>query len=176
MGEADRRAIASGTPEAVLIERAGNAVAWAVRRELGGVYGRRAVVVCGKGNNGADGRVAARVLRGWGIGVDVFALADGIDEAAFERATARADVLVDAMFGTGFRGALEGDAARAVTTVREAGAIVVAVDIPSGVDGLTGLSAGPHAAAQRTVCFAALKPGLLFEPGRSASGRVDIVD
>src|SRR5690348_14163533 len=92
MGEDDRRAIASGTPEAVLIERAGTAVAWAVRRALGGVYGRRAVVVCGKGNNGADGRVAAGVLRRWGVGVDEFALGDGIDEATFERATARADV------------------------------------------------------------------------------------
>ena len=63
MAEADRRAIAAGTPEAVLVERAGRAVARHALRMLGGSYGRRVVIVCGKGNNGADGRVAARVLR-----------------------------------------------------------------------------------------------------------------
>src|SRR5262249_47188418 len=79
MGDADRRTIAAGTPVDVLMERAGRAVAWTVRREMGGTYGRRAVVVCGKGNNGGDGHVAARALREWGVRVDVFTLDDGVD-------------------------------------------------------------------------------------------------
>src|SRR5689334_23419229 len=111
MAEADRRAIESGTPEAELVDRAGRAVARHALRMLGGGYGRRVVVVCGKGNNGADGHVAARVLRGWGVRVDEFSIADGIDHNAFDRAAARADVVVDAMYGTGFRGRLEGEAA-----------------------------------------------------------------
>jgi NAD(P)H-hydrate epimerase len=175
MAEADRRAIAGGTPEAVLVERAGNAVAWSVRRALGGVYGRRAVVVCGKGNNGADGRVAARVLRRWGVGVTEFDLADGIDADGFDRALERADVLVDGMFGTGFRGSLDGDAAH-VAARSFVHPLVVAIDIPSGVDGTTGVALGAAVRADVTVCFAALKPGLLFAPARLYAGEVDVVD
>src|SRR5690349_18558674 len=173
MGEADRRAIAAGTPETTLIDRAGAAVAWTVRRMLGGVYGRRVVVVEGKGNNGADGRVAARVLRGWGVRVDEFALADGIDHDAFMRALEPADVFVDAMFGTGFRGALDGDAAWVAAAVSRATCDVVAIDIPSGIDGATGAAKGAAMHADATVCFAALKPGLVFEPGRALAGDVD---
>jgi ADP-dependent NAD(P)H-hydrate dehydratase / NAD(P)H-hydrate epimerase len=176
MGEADRRAIAAGTPEAVLVERAGTAVAWAVRDVLGGTYGRRAVVVCGQGNNGADGHVAARHLRTWGMGVDVFDLAAGPPERDLQRAIDRADVLVDAMFGTGFRGELEGLASRIGAMVATAGTRVVAVDIPSGVNGTTGAASASTPRADLTVCFAALKPGLLFEPGRSRRGRVKVVD
>jgi ADP-dependent NAD(P)H-hydrate dehydratase / NAD(P)H-hydrate epimerase len=177
MGEADRRAIAGGTPEAVLVERAGGAVAWTVRQVLGGVYGRRVVVVCGKGNNGADGRVAARVLRGWSVRVDEFSLADGIDFSGFDRALARCDVVIDAMFGTGFKGELEADAAEVAARVNAPPrTTVVAVDIPSGIDGLTGVARGAHIVADVTVCFAAVKPGLLFEPGRSKARRLEIVD
>jgi NAD(P)H-hydrate epimerase len=182
MAEADRRAIAAGAAEATLVERAGRAVAWTVRRILGGTYGRRAVVVAGKGNNGADGRVAARVLRGWGVRVDELSLEAGVDAGALSRALGRADVFVDAMFGTGFRGMLEGDAATVADAIDEArwqrGAAlrVVAVDIPSGVDGGTGAVHGLAVRADATVCFAALKPGHLFEPGRSHAGRIEVVD
>src|SRR5262245_28001207 len=106
MGEADRRAIAAGTPEAVLVERAGATVARQALSMLGGPYGRRVVVVCGKGNNGADGHVAARRLRARGVGVDEFRLAEGVD--GLERACGRAQLAIDAMFGTGFRGELDG--------------------------------------------------------------------
>ncbi len=174
MGEADRRAIAAGTPEAVLVERAGSAVARAALRMLRGTYGRRVVVVHGKGNNGADGVVAARALRRRGVGVDDFALADGIDGDALARAVARADLVIDAMFGTGFRGTLEGDAARVADAVRHTSTL--AVDIPSGVDGTTGETRGAAIRADATVCFAALKPGLLFEPGRSLAGTVEVAD
>jgi len=172
MAAVDARAIASGTPEAVLVERAAAAVAAHARRLLGGVYGRRVVVVCGKGNNGADGQVAARMLRAQGVGVNVCQLAD--DARTFERAAARADLAIDAMFGTGFRGELQGRAAAI------AGALTalptLAVDIPSGIDGTTGAARGAAVRADETICFAAFKSGLLLEPGRSHAGRVQIAD
>lgn len=176
MAEADRRTIAAGTPVEVLMDRAGRAVAWAVRRVCDGTYGRRVVVACGKGNNGGDGLVAARVLRGWGMHVDVFELKDGIDRDRCRRALQRADCVVDAMFGTGFKGALEGEAHW--FACESWGAPVVAVDIPSGIDGLTGQFEpdGYAVEADLTVTFAALKPGLLFEPGRLHAGEVEVAD
>lgn len=174
MGAADARAIAAGTPEAALVERAGRAVAAHARRMLGGTYGRRVVVVAGRGNNGADGRVAARALARQGIGTEVFDLAGDVDPARLARALARADLAIDAMFGTGFRGALDGDAAAAALAMRAVPTL--AVDVPSGVDGATGAVRGEVVHASETVCFAAWKPGLLFEPGRSCAGRVHVVD
>lgn len=176
MARADRATIASGTPQSVLVERAGAAVAWHARRMLGGGYGRRVVVVCGKGNNGADGRVAARRLREWGVRTDVFALEAGLDRAVVSRSLARADLAIDAMLGTGFSGSLGGDAEWAAAAFGGAGVPVLAVDVPSGVDGLTGAVRGAAVAATETACLAALKPGLLFEPGRSLSGRVRVHD
>ncbi len=80
------------------------------------------------------------------------------------------------MFGTGFRGSLGGAGAAVAAAFARAGVPVLAVDIPSGVDGLTGVAAGPAVRADETVCFAAFKPGLLFEPGRALAGRIDVVD
>jgi len=174
MGQLDRATIVAGTPESVLVERAGFAVARRARWMLGGTYGRRVVIACGKGNNGADGRVAARLLRAWGVRVDLLDVGSSFDRGAAARVLARADLFVDAMFGTGFRGVLEGDAAwiaRAAAASR-----VLAVDIPSGVDGLTGATRGPAVRADSTVTFAYKKPGLLFEPGRALAGRVEVVD
>ncbi|MET0920608.1 MAG: NAD(P)H-hydrate dehydratase [Acidimicrobiia bacterium] len=176
MAAADRRTIAAGTPIEVLMERAGRAVAWAVRRHLGGAYGRRAVVVCGKGNNGGDGLVAARALRRWGMRVHVAELAPGIDRAGLTRALARADVAIDAMYGTGLRGGLGGDAAWVAAAFAASGVSVVAVDIPSGVNGRTGATDGVAVRAHLTVTFAAYKPGLLFHPGRTLAGRVEVAD
>ena len=110
MAEADRRTIAAGTPVEVLMERAGTAVAWAVRRLLGGTYGRRAVVVCGKGNNGGDGLVTAQVLVGGACASTCSSSRAGVDRARFIARARAGRCAVDAMFGTGFRGALEGDA------------------------------------------------------------------
>lgn len=176
MGAADRRAVQAGTPVEVLMDRAGKAVAWSIRRRLRGSSGLRVVIACGKGNNGGDGLVAARVLRGWGARVDTFGLDAAIDGDAFDRALRRADVAVDAMFGTGFRGALEGDARRVRDALDGFTGPVVAVDIPSGVDGLTGDTQGAAVRADWTVSFAAAKPGLCFEPGRSLAGEVEVVD
>ena len=176
MGAADRRTIAAGTPFEVLMERAGRAVAWEVRRATGGAYGCHVVVVCGKGNNGGDGLVTARTLARWGMRTHGFELATGVDRARFDRALATADAAVDAMYGTGFRGTLEGDAAWIAERLRTWGGPTIAIDIPSGVDGLQGSTFGPVVHATRTVTFAARKPGLVFEPGRSHAGEVVVAD
>lgn len=174
MAACDRRAIEAGTPFEVLMDRAGRAVAWEVRRRLDGCYGRRVAVACGSGNNGGDGRVVAEVLRGWGVRVDVLEVAEGTAPETRARALDRADLLVDAMYGTGFRGVLEGDAA----AVAEASGRLptVAVDIPSGVNGATGAIDGVAVRADATVTFAARKPGLCFEPGRGHAGVVTVAD
>jgi len=175
MAARDSAAIAGGVSEATLVDRAGGAVARSARRLLGGSYGRRVVIVCGKGNNGADGRVAGDRLAGWGTRVDRFDLA-GLDRAVLARALDRADLAIDAMFGTGFRGALDGDAAYAADALNGAACPVLAIDIPSGVDGLTGAVKGPAVEAVATICFVALKPGLLLFPGAALTGDVEVAD
>jgi len=153
---------AAPEPTEELIGRAGAAVARQAVAMLGGTYGRRVVVVAGKGNNGNDGREAARRMRRRGVQVlEVDAL------GAPERLPA-SDLVIDAAYGTGFRGEYR--------PPDPAGAPVLAVDIPSGVDGLTGAVAGGAVRADRTVTFAALKPGLLFLPGRELAGTVVIAD
>jgi ADP-dependent NAD(P)H-hydrate dehydratase / NAD(P)H-hydrate epimerase len=180
MREADRRAIAAGVDEAILIERAGRAVAWHARAMLGGTYGRRIVVLCGNGNNGNDGRVAARVLAQWGARVTRVDLCDALDDSALRRALDECDLAIDAMFGFGFRGELDGVAAAIDAELYRAPRIL-AVDMPSGVDGTTGEIRGAGfvggaVLADETLVLAALKPGLLFEPGRFHAGRVTIAD
>jgi NAD(P)H-hydrate epimerase len=176
MAAADRHAIEHGTPEEVLVERAGRALAHHALRMLGGTYGRRVTIVAGKGNNGADGRVAGRLLRARGIGVDECSLEEGFYVAELRRMLGRADLVIDAMYGTGFRGRLDGAGAVITQEVLLASVPVLAVDIPSGVNGTTGAVEGVAMDADETICFAAYKPGLLFEPGRSHAGVVDVVD
>ena len=150
--------------EAVLVERAGTAVAGEALRLLGGAYGRRVVVVAGPGNNGADGRVAARRLRRRGAAVRVLAPAEDP-----EPISGPLDLVIDAAFGTGFRGSFRFPAV-------PAGVPVLAVDIPSGVDGDTGRAAGRPQPADVTVTFAAVKPGLLQGDGAELAGRVVVAD
>jgi NAD(P)H-hydrate epimerase len=180
MAARDSAAIAGGVSEATLVDRAGDAVARGARRLLGGTYGRRVVIVCGKGNNGADGRVAGQRLAGWGARVDRFDLPGreegSIDRARLTRALDRADLAIDAMFGTGFKGSLKGDAAFAATAMTRAGCPVLAVDIPSGVNGLTGAVDGTAVEAVATVCLAGLKPGLVLYPGAGLAGDIDVAD
>jgi NAD(P)H-hydrate epimerase len=174
MAARDSAAIAGGVSEATLVDRAGGAVARGARRLLGGTYGRRVVIVCGKGNNGADGRVAGERLAGWGARIARFDLT-GIDRAELSRALDRADLAIDGMFGTGFRGALDGDAAFVADAFNSAACPVLAIDIPSGVDGLTGAVSGNAVEAVATVCFVALKPGLVLFPGASFAGDIEVV-
>jgi NAD(P)H-hydrate epimerase len=157
-------AVDAAAPEPVeaLIGRAGAAVAHAALDLLGGAYGRRIVVVAGKGNNGNDGRDAARRLERRGVRVQVIPAPDA------PPVLPASDLVIDAAYGTGFRGEY--------VAPDPAGAPVLAVDIPSGVDGLTGQAAGRPVRATRTVTFAALKPGLLFHPGRALAGEVTVAD
>ncbi len=153
---------ASPEPVEVLIDRAGAAVARAALDMLGGAYGRRVVVIAGKGNNGADGRAAAARLVRRGVRVEVVDVSDRPDRLAV------VDLVIDAAFGTGFHGEYEApDAGRTP---------VLAVDIPSGVNGLTGEAGEGAVRATRTVTFAAWKPGLLLHPGRQLAGAAKLVD
>jgi len=153
---------AAPEPVDVLIGRAGAAVARVALDMLGGAYGRRVVVVAGKGNNGADGRVAAECLQRRGVRTRVFDAADA------PKVVPPCDLVVDAAYGTGSRGAYDAPDTD--------GAPVLAVDIPSGVDGLTGEAQDGAVQADVTVTFAALKPGLVLSPGAERSGRVELVD
>lgn len=144
------------------IEAAGAAVARAAVRLMGGTYGRTVNVVAGVGNNGADGRVAARLLADRGVKVRVF------DVATCPRVLPFADLVVDAAFGTGFHGRWE--------PPDVGGARVLAVDLPSGVNALTGSASGPVLPADHTVTFQALKPGLLMPPGSQLVGHLELVD
>ncbi|HLX87489.1 MAG TPA: NAD(P)H-hydrate dehydratase [Acidimicrobiales bacterium] len=152
--------------EDTLVERAGTAVAVHVLRLLGGAYGRRVVVVAGKGNNGADGRVAAGRLMRRGARVTVIEAAGAPERIGRNEGI---DLVVDAAYGTGFRGEYRAPAV-------PAGVRVLAVDIPSGVDGDTGAASGEPLRADVTVTFAALKPGLLQGDGALLCGRVEVVD
>jgi NAD(P)H-hydrate epimerase len=158
-------AIDAGAPEPVevLIERAGAAVARHALELMGGAYGRRAVVVEGKGNNGNDGRSAARRLRTRGVRVTE------LDAASAPAVLPVCDVVIDAAYGTGLRGSYEAPEV-------PPGVPVLAVDIASGVDGATGALRGKPVRATRTVTFAALKPGHVLEPGRSWCGDVRVED
>lgn len=160
----EMKAVDRAAPETVetLVERAGGAVARAAVAMLGGTYGRRVVVVAGKGNNGADGLVAAALLRRRGVRVAVIDTADAPDRLP------GSDLVIDAAFGTGFRGGY--------TAPDPGGAPVLAVDIPSGVDGLTGEADDGAVRATATVTFAALKPGLLLGTGAGCAGRVSVAD
>jgi hydroxyethylthiazole kinase-like uncharacterized protein yjeF len=160
---AEMAAIDAAAPEPVdvLIERAGAAVARHALQLLGGGYGRRVVVVAGKGNNGNDGRAAATRLRRRGVQVREIDAADPPEKLPV------CDLVVDAAYGTGLQREYVAPASSAP---------VLAVDIVSGVDGLTGETHGIPRRAVRTVTFAAYKPGLLLEPGRSTCGDVHVVD
>jgi NAD(P)H-hydrate epimerase len=160
----EMRAVDAASPEPVevLIARAGAAVAAAAVRMLGGTYGRVVHVIAGPGNNGADGRAAAAILAGRGVAVRVHPV------EACPPVLPPADLVIDAAFGTGFRGEW-----RAPDV---AGSPVLAVDIPSGLDGLTGLAAGRVLRARRTVTFAAAKPGLLVGDGPSCAGVIEVAD
>jgi ADP-dependent NAD(P)H-hydrate dehydratase / NAD(P)H-hydrate epimerase len=153
-----------GFPEtaSVLMERAGVAVA----REALNTFpdARRFAVVCGGGSNGGDGRIAARVLRDAGR--------DAVETTAVEQA----DVIVDALFGTGFHGEPRPEAAATIERINAAGVPVVAVDLPSGTDASSGEIAGAAVDADLTVTFHGCKLGLAIAPGRFHAGEVVIVD
>jgi ADP-dependent NAD(P)H-hydrate dehydratase / NAD(P)H-hydrate epimerase len=153
-----------GYPDTVpeLMERAGTAVA----REAMARFpeAKRFAAVCGEGSNGGDGRVAVRVLREAGRDADETEDLEG------------ADVVIDALFGTGFHGTPRGEAAAQIDRVNAVGAPIVAVDIPSGVDASTGEMGGAAVEAALTVTFHGRKVGLAVAPGRFHAGEVVVAD
>ncbi|HEX2058674.1 MAG TPA: NAD(P)H-hydrate dehydratase [Actinomycetota bacterium] len=171
MRRADEAAVSSGTPAPLLMERAGRALARAAVELAGGRYGRRVLVLCGKGNNGGDGLTAARVLAAEGLAVRVVRLFEEEDAPSPDGF----DVVVDAIFGTGFRGAPEGRIARVIESIGPHPR-VVAADIPSGVDGSTGAVAGAAVRAAVTVAMGAEKLGSALSPGAAHAGRVVVAD
>jgi len=205
MHEVDQKAInLVGIPELVLMENAGRAVAETVDTFLEGANGKRVVILTGKGNNGGDGLVAARLLEKLGAFVYVLLLEPAgklSPSAAKELAIlktfetriyawstqaakqqqimdlcAGADVVVDAMLGTGFKGSLRNTYAEAVEMINLLPVPVIAVDIPSGVEANTGKSDSGALAAQLTVTMIAPKPGLYLYPGAQYTGDIIVAD
>lgn len=189
MAEADRRAIAGGVAGPHLMEAAGAAVARMVQRHHphGSV-----LVLCGPGNNGGDGFVAARLLAQAGRSVAVMLLGDVAslrgDAAAMAKQwagliavpdpalVAAHDILVDALFGAGLSKPLSDTALALVRAANESGKPIVAVDLPSGLHGDDGQPRGDAIHATRTVTFFRPKPGHLLLPGRQFCGHLHVAD
>jgi len=189
MAQADRLAIAGGIAGIELMERAGRAVADAT----GGIlHGRRVMIVAGPGNNGGDGFIAARLLaeRGYEVRIclagersrlkgDAAIAADrwsGPVEAASPVSLVDTDIIVDALFGAGLDRDVEGLPRAMIRAINEAGVPVIAVDLPSGVNGTTGAVMGLAVQAGHTVTFFRRKPGHLLLPGRLHCGTVEVAD
>lgn len=188
MGKADALTIARGTPGRVLMERAGQAVA---NRAMAMVQpGARILLLCGPGNNGGDGYVAARLLAEADYEVTVLALGDTSrlsgdaawafghwrgpthQDADFEKHT----LIVDALFGAGLTRPLDGKAAELVERANSAPCPILAVDLPSGVDGRSGHAYQYAVDAKYCVTFHRLKPGHALHPGRGLCGHVYVDD
>jgi NAD(P)H-hydrate epimerase len=204
MREADRRAIDGlGIPSLVLMENAGRQVVDAMEASLGDLGEARVAVLCGRGNNGGDGFVVARVLHQRGADVRIFVagaaaelrgdaranfdilgrLGIGVAEVPDEEAWAgcaptveACDVVVDALFGTGLTKALAGLASRIVTDVNRMDVPVVSVDLPSGLSADTHEVIGPCVEATLTVTFAAPKLPLVLWPAAQSAGDIVVAD
>jgi NAD(P)H-hydrate epimerase len=157
----EMRAAEQGHDVEAMMEQAGRAVADAVLARYPGA--RRIAAVCGKGANGGDGKIALRLLAESGLETS-------------EQLDSDPDVVIDALFGTGFHGEPRGDAAEVIKRINGAGVPVVAVDIPSGVDASTGEVPGAAVCAELTVTMHGRKVGLVVAPGRFHAGDVEVAD
>ncbi len=204
MKRLDRKAIRHfGIKGIVLMENAGRAVSEAVKREAAGSSGKRVAIVCGKGNNGGDGFVAARHLKNSGFDVTVFSFSRvsgikgdaGINACIWEKTggvTAvisksrdvkdsvqtlkHSSVIVDAIFGIGLSKGIEGVYKEMIEAINGLSKPVVAIDVPSGIDATSGKILGVAIKASGTVTMAFAKPGLFVYPARDFSGKVEVVD
>jgi ADP-dependent NAD(P)H-hydrate dehydratase / NAD(P)H-hydrate epimerase len=190
MAEADRLAIAGGVAGIGLMERAGNAVAAAAATRH--PAGSRVVVVAGPGNNGGDGFVAARLLAERGDRVQILLVGEagrlkgdaalaakkwrGSVAAAEPGGLAGADVVIDALFGAGLDRPAEGIARAMIEAMNAQPAPLIAVDLPSGINGTTGAVMGVAVKAALTVTFFRKKPGHLLIPGRLHCGAISVAD
>ncbi|MBV9528013.1 NAD(P)H-hydrate epimerase, partial [Sphingomonas sp.] len=183
---AEEAAIATGSSVDQLMERAGRALADAAWRFAGPLP---VLVLCGPGNNGGDGYVAARLLADRGLKVRVAALSDPKGDAArrmrgqwtgdvepLTRETPFAPLLVDALFGTGLKTGLEEAAAEALSRLCKLAVVRIACDVPSGVDSDSGACLSDVPAFDLTVTFGALKPAHRLFPAMPKCGRVVLAD
>jgi NAD(P)H-hydrate epimerase len=157
----EMRAAEQGHDVEAMMERAGRAVADAVLRRYPDA--QRVAAICGKGANGGDGRIALRHLAEAGRETR-----EDLDDEV--------DLVIDALFGTGFRGEPRAEAAAQIERLNDAGVPVVAVDLPSGVDASTGEIAGAAVRADLTVTMHGPKVGLVVAPGRFHAGEVEVAD
>jgi NAD(P)H-hydrate epimerase len=203
MQELDRRTIAeAGIPGTTLMERAGAGVVTSIEARFGPPRGKFVTILCGKGNNGGDGFVVARLLRRRGATVCVLAMAPASELSRdaqamyrqFVRAAGksavrfyssgtharsvlkRSDLVVDALLGTGLSSEVTGPYADAIDAVNESGRPVVAVDLPSGLHADTGAALGRAVRASLTVTFGLPKLGLYLQQGIDLAGHVMIID
>ena len=203
MYELDRKTIREyGTPGRELMERAGRAVVEEIAARWDGLAGLRVVVVCGKGNNGGDGYVVARLLHQNAAQVDLFLIsqraavsgdaADHLLETeragvklnefsersikGLSNALEACDLAVDALLGIGLRNGPRDNAELAIDSMNASGRPIVAVDIPSGVDADTGMTPGKSVRATVTVTFGLPKVGHLFFPGKARCGALHLAD
>ncbi len=190
MGRADAATIAAGVPGYALMLKAGKNVAAVAAEFLRAQGGQKVAVFCGPGNNGGDGYVAARLLRDMGFAVELGALGDprflrgdarqafadwpGETVAVEEVDPTKADLVIDALFGAGLSRPLDGRALATVERINAAAKPVLAVDVPSGLDGATGSIGSGCIQATATVTFFRLKPGHLLLPGRLACGALHL--
>lgn len=190
MGQVDAAAAASGIDSFGLMEKAGQAVAASALRLYPGAL--RFILLCGAGNNGGDGYVAARALDAAGCDTAVFRLGDPaglkgdaatacsmcrLPSEPLETYRPRAgDIVIDAMFGAGLDREVPAPVAGLIREIDEAGLPVIAVDLPSGLDGRTGQVLGAAFRAVHTVTFMTRKPGHLLMPGRKLCGDVEVCD
>lgn len=193
MGACDAFTIARGTPGTELMERAGFAIAKAARTMM--PESAKVMVLAGPGNNGGDGYVAARLLGNAGYQVTLVALGDPakltgdarwacegwgsniVAPASLDPAVCEDQgLIVDGLFGAGLTRGLDGEAAQLVEQVSAARRPVLAIDLPSGLDGRTGRAPGPVVQATATITFHRMKPGHALYPGRDLCGPVEVAD
>lgn len=189
MAEADRAAIALGVEGHALMEAAGGAVAAAIQAKWAM---RPVIVLCGPGNNGGDGFVLARHLdaAGWPVKLALLGAAGALQGDAARAARqwageivsfapvslAGAGLIVDAIFGAGLSRPVDGEAGVLIEAMKSNGAPICAVDVPSGLDGSSGMVRGNAARADLTVTFFRKKPGHVLFPGRGLCGDLVLAD
>jgi len=188
-----------GIPGLELMEKAGRGIALVAKEMLGDPATKVVIIFCGRGNNGGDGFVVGRYLSQWGARVEFFLTVKrnevkGDAKINLEKAVdldlpiveisrkeeipsrIKADLIVDALFGTGFDGEIKGYLKDIIEMINSSGIPVLSVDIPSGLHADTGKFIEPCVKANRTVTMALPKIGHFFFPGKEMSGKVTVVD